>query len=387
MAKKRKTSKARKSPKAGLRFAGHGYDYGLLPRAMGIGAIQFPELFRNAGVVGLAHGFAPYEPIRTALPELTLVGTHPAPLKDAFSQLETWIKATDSRAVQLSIIFQNDGGYILALSQDPWATYQRTLGFDRTLSPILISATWCKRFDTTSAFIRDLAAHFDQFVSPFYLNAALASGAGVLTSPTPPPLMRIDGLQPLLLFSMRFLNEGDVPPNTREAACLTTRSASRSGSGEAETKNVKKTLEEIAADRSLALRTHFPVTLRRLSSDRFQAVSQELSNRGVKDWQIKQAACNISLSASMGVGPHFSGIKAPRLNDTIVDALRQQYEQADSNTSLLDQWTTQSAARQLLLDGAALLRYLGRSSGARGLEQLLQELTTRGALDDKAQLP
>ena len=383
----------KKSPKKGRRAGGRsekkprkeaqtkGFEFGCLPFAMAVSSFEFPKQLSDASVVGVAYGSAPSKAVAAMLPNISLVVENPEPLAEAFRTFHAWADSTDPDALELTIVFFDRGGYVLALGPEIERLTRRCLGYDRSHRPLVSIATWFKQIDSVNPALRQLADYADNSIAPFLLDGLTlipSSGAPQLSDARP-----ISGLDPLLKFEITFVEEADVEPNTLAALAL------RMSEGAAETvpgvaPPPDETPEGIAARRVNVLRTHFPVTLGRLRDTSEGQLYKDLRPPGAELWQVEQAVCNLTLSYSATKEAHYRGLPSGDFEGDLVRLLRDHYEFADGGPILSS--SEDELTAQILADTNALLTHLGQPR-APGLPAAVEALRAASALEASPAIP
>lgn len=382
--KKRNRPRRERSARVqGLPQGRYGFDFGCVPNAMALGAYEFPSELSKASIIGVAYGTAWSEDVRQQVPVISLIAQNREPLAKAFLTFRAWADATDPDSLEVTIVFRQQGGYLLALSPEHSRLARRCLGFDRTHRVILMMMTWCKPIDSVSPILRTLREYSRRPVAPFLVGGAVHGGPTLTPESSDPAL--VPGTDALLKFEVTFVDERDVKPGT--VASVAVQMASSSSRQRSTKKASLPSPEEIAKERAKMLRTHFPVTLERLRlRPDFSALEQELAADGVASWQIEQAICNLVLARAMKLGNHYSGLSSDKWQVGIVRALGERYETADGeNRSPF--FGAEELRIQVLLDVNALLQFLGRRvvmdlSGARSALRAVSAYQGRKAIPD-----
>jgi hypothetical protein len=115
-----KRKKGRKTPKRSSTHAllPRGLDFACLPHAMAIANLEFPGHLRGASVDGVAYGGVWSEAVKQTIPTISLVAQNGTELAKAFEAFNAWSEMTDPDAVELTFVFRNSGGYVLAISPE-----------------------------------------------------------------------------------------------------------------------------------------------------------------------------------------------------------------------------------------------------------------------------
>ena len=142
MGKRRRT--AQRTP------SGYGFDYGIGITVAAVGSMGFNQNLVDAEIVAVAYGLEYSEKLGRRVPVITLVGRNAEPLREAFEEFSGWAERTDADAIELTIVFQKDGGYRLCISPEVGALYKRALHYDTVVNPVALQVTWIKIIETTS---------------------------------------------------------------------------------------------------------------------------------------------------------------------------------------------------------------------------------------------
>jgi hypothetical protein len=315
--------------------------------------------------------------------EVELVGSHSEPLTRAFIEFKRWASFGDGDAVALSFIFLKAGGYLLSIGREPARARRDIMGSDRTYSPILVGASYIKRFDTRQRALEDLREYKRKhLISPFLFRAAVIKrGAG--TAPVLEQVEPVTDIEPLLKFEAEFVDEDTIEPGTSHHSLLTMSQQSES-SGRARKQPSLSSLPDAgrqqAADyfrhRARMLERHFPVTIERIRAGRYSEMMSVLREGGVKDWQFDQAASNLLLSASLCNGQIFyPTVSSGEFTKLVAQAIQQREERSD--TPELTRFSTNDIMAQVRLDVMALLHAEGQTLSSSSTLDSLQEKLAR----------
>jgi hypothetical protein len=366
-----------------------GFDYGCLALAAAVATFEFPGHLSAASVNGVAYGGAWSEAVNQTVPTISLVAQNGSELLKAFEAFNAWSGMTDPDSVELTFVFRNTGGYVLAISPEYSRLERRCLGFDRTHRAMAFAPTWFKPIDSVHPLLRRFRQHCTAPIAPFLFDGVTHAGSRDLltTSPTP-PVLPIPGVKPLLKFEVTFIDEADVTPNSIGWLALRVGSEPRTNLPKSTEGPPKPDPADLAKQRVKTLAHHFPVTLERVRRHpSVPLLFRELTQIGVKSWQLEQALCNLVLSAEIGRGPHYSGLSTRKFESGIIKALRSRYELADGGST--PTFTAEEVRTQILADANALLRFLGHetSPDLTGVQAALRSasaLDATGAIDPPA---
>lgn len=363
----------------------YGFDYGIGITTAAIGSLEFNNNLGGAEVVAVAYGIAYSKMLGMEVPVLTLVGRNEEPLRKAFEEFSGWAESTDADAIELTIVFMKDGGYRLCINPETGALFQRTLQYDAVANPLAFTVMWIKKIDTTSQPLKDFRErHSEGIIRPFLLRAECYTGILLKDSQPIPELFKpVSYNQELLKFDIRFVDEGSKnDPDWQRIA---------SGSKYIDSKPPIKgrtTPKSIVWNRRKeSLKRLFPVTLWRLkSSERIKELRCSAEKRGLHEWQIDQAICNLVLSQQVAEGNlHFQGCSKNDWPDLLWKTLCNRFEIASVDEPEFERLTVENVVYQAILDGKTLLAHYGIKRIHNKLERiqyLLQKHSLLSAPDE-----
>jgi hypothetical protein len=369
--------------------AERGFDFGCPLHAILPDLAVWTKHLHDAGINGCAYATARAPSLQADVPCITLLGNHPDPLCQAFLEFHRWAKGSDDDAIELTIVFLNNGGYLLGLSPEPERWQARATAGEILLEPLLMMPVWVKPIDTTHPMLRSLVDYQKGLIAPFMLDAALMRGVLRQTTFFPrlgSPFRAIPGLQPLIKFECTFVNESDTTlPPTAQIVLRTHRlSKARKRSG-------RKSLAppppvspaHQSAKRRRVLDTLFPVTLFRARKSGLLAQARnQTSVPNLQNWQLEQAVANLVLSREFCAGRfHYVSLSKSDLSHQIIRAAREHIELADNRDSLTGIGPTE-INRQIGLDAQYLLMNNGQNVTKLNLPDLQEALRRKGFFID-----
>lgn len=122
---------------------------------------------------------------------------------------------TDPDSVEITFVFRNSGGYVLAISPEYSRLERRCLGFDRAHQAVAFAPTWFKPIDSVNPLLRQFRRYCSSPIAPFLFTGSTYIGPrGVLTPTSTPDVHAIPGLEPLLKFEGTFIDEAAVTPDS-----------------------------------------------------------------------------------------------------------------------------------------------------------------------------
>src|SRR5258708_1913762 len=305
-----------------------GFDFGCLPNAMAIANFEFPSYLSAASIDGVAYGGVWSEAVKQDIPTISLVAQKGDELAKAFEAFNAWSRMTDADSVEITFVFRNAGGYVLAISPEYSRLVRRCLGFDRTHQAIVTEPTWFKPIDSVHPLLRKFREHCSAPIAPFLFDGVTYVGPrSVLNSLSPPDVRPVPGLQPLLKFEVNFIDEDDVTPDSIGWLALKAGTEPKTRLPKSSEGPPKPQSQHIASHRPKPLPRHFPVTLERiLRSPHVRSLTRELGARGGRTSQAYASLCHRVLSAEIGHGAHYAGLNGRKAEKDIVDALGARYE-------------------------------------------------------------
>ena len=345
--------KKRKSPSSPTSRP-RGFDYGCLPYAMAVGPYNFPGHLHDSSVDAVAYATLHSPELHQQTFVVSLVAQHQEPLASAFREFHAWAQATDPDSLELTFLFLNAGGYILALTPQHSRFVRRCLGFDRSHQVVTLGSTWCKPITTLHPALRAFRNYCSRPLAPFYFGASTYIGpSNALTTSSPPSISPVGAIAPLLKFDTTFVDEDDVTPNTTAWVALNAQSPQPTATPPPP--DSRPDPSQIAHLRRKTLACHFPVTLERLRRARYvTALTHELVPNNIRPWQVEQALCNLLLAVQTSTPLHFHNLTVSQVRDHVTHAIASRSELADG--SAIPNFTTAQVATQVLADGNALLR-------------------------------
>ena len=168
MAKKSKHMKHSKSVQVtAARNPVNGFDYGCLPKVMTVSDLDFPAQLSSASVVGATYGRVRSDALGRVIPTLSLIAENRTPIVNAFQAFNRWADATDPDSLELTIVFLNTEGYLLAIGPEPSRLKARCLRYDRSHQVTeMMSALWIKPIDSVHRLLREFQAYCRSPIAP-----------------------------------------------------------------------------------------------------------------------------------------------------------------------------------------------------------------------------
>jgi hypothetical protein len=323
------------------------------------------------------------------VPCIALLGNHPDPLREAFLEFHRWAEGSDGDAVELTIVFLNNGGYLLGLSPEPERWQARATVGEIVLEPLLMMPVWVKPIDTTHPMLRSLVDYQKGLIAPFMLDAALMAGIPQQTTLFPrfaSPFRSVPGLQPLIKFQCTFANESDAALSPTAQVVLRTHRLSKTQK-RSDRKSFPPPPPVSAAHQSTKRRrvldALFPVTLFRARKSGLLAHARDhIDLPNVQRWQLEQAVANLVFSRQLCADRfYYVGLPKGELSNQIIRAARDHIELADGRDNLTGIGPAE-INRQIALDAQYLLMNNGQSPANLSPAALQERLRRKGFLTD-----
>jgi len=271
-----------------------GYDYGIPAHALLAIDTAFIRLLYEAKIVGCAYGYVPSPDADLPLRIFSLVAQNADPARQAFEIFKQWADAIDADCVRLEIVLLAAGGYLLTIGPEPDRSSVRLAGYGSLFQPITMAFTYVKKLDTVSEGLFDLRDYKELPISPVMFTAAVTSAR----EPTAKIILEpIAGCPELIKFEFKITEESEARRSPFMSALI-------DGVDKSDTKHDRNSSapeelapEQIAKRRAKMLKRCFPVTLHRIHiTPPLQALKGTFTARGIRDWQVDQAICNLQIS-------------------------------------------------------------------------------------------
>lgn len=363
-----------------------GVDFGSEGHSLLVGSMEFISELQRANILAVGYGVTSSKELNAQLPQVSFLAKDSQSLVRAFKQFEKWGAKSDGDVVEMTFVFLEAGGYLVGIGPEIHRLRQRVSRFDRTLSPIVVGATWTKHLDTRGPTVDQFRRYKTKLVSPFVLGAATYEGEVKKDSVEPErirPCLEVDGI---LKFECTFFDEKDVVENTTASTMLRGHQGKLPSNPRLMPKRSRmkhEKPENHLRRREEFFRRHFPVTRGRLlQENRHLSCFADLAKRGVRRWQFEQAMINLTLSMVLANGDrHYSSISANDLHRRIVDHLQHsRFEIADSKDALAG-IAPEDVEKQIILDAQSLLKDFGVSVRPNDLNSLQMLLAKQHLLD------
>lgn len=269
-----------------------GRDYGITSHALLAIDIAFINLLYDAKVVGCAYGLAPSSNPSLPMRVLSLVVQNEIPARQAFEMFKQWEDATDADCLRVEIVILSAGGYLLMIGPEPNRSSVRLAGYGSLFQAISMGHTYVKKIDTTSSGLFDLRDYKKAPISPVMLAAMVTSAR----EPTANMKLReIDGCPELIKYELTVTEESEARRDPFMASFIDGAKQTNRAKANFAARH-EPTPEKLLETRSRMLRQCFPVTIHRIeTTPSVLAIKQALMSKGLREWQIDQAICNIQI--------------------------------------------------------------------------------------------
>ena len=344
--------------------------------------MEFNKNLSDAEIVAIACGQDYSKMLRVSVPAITLVGRNEKPLRDAFEEFSDWAESTDADAIELTIVFKNDGGYRLCINPEINALYKRALQYDTVANPMAFQMIWIKVIDTTSQSLIDLSEHLSTgTIRPFLLRASHYAGISPKNIQYTPELIKpISHREELLKFEIRFVDEGSKDNLHWQRIAL--------GDGNLEHELpvegpiIPKSI--VWNRRKESLKRLFPITLwKSRSCEKSTELRRNAETRGLREWQIDQAICNLVLSRQVANGNlYFQECSKSDWPDQLRESLCNRFEISGVDQQGFERLTVENVVRQAILDAKMLLKQYGMKRVPNKLERIQYLLQKHSLLSE-----
>ena len=328
-----------------------GYDYGIKPRVMVTGDIEFPELLRSS-FIALGYGELPQFGDLANIPSLTMAFKNNVEGRECFAHFKRWSDGSnDGDAVGIGFIEFKTGEYGICIYPEYNRLVKRSIPemYLSEVEPIIIVVGHIKMFPQTSEGYKWFKSKVN--ASQFVL------APGTLTSKRPMLDLAITKRE------IHFYQEDEIPEYAMEAAILQSQKVDVD-EYRPTTSKIKPSVKEIYERREAQLSRFFPVTVERLRLNKdFYQVKKQLDDEGYQDWQTLQAACNITLKQRV---PELFKINKdiPDENQNaatvmnILSYLLNNYEDVSLQCPPIEIFSVEKLREQIQADAFELIRYI-----------------------------
>lgn len=268
-----------------LDFSKTGFDFGVKPKIVLLGDMQFANYFQEGKCIALSYAFDRDPRLVGAIPSnLFFVFENEVPATKFFDSLLRWIENSDSdpEAVELTFFEDNDGGYTVGISPEIERFMKRMIPehlIDR-VSPMMMLQTQYKKIDV-------LGQNYIHFKNNYKKSPEISVGYGILNTDGSVRYSRKSFTKKEFFFA----TDSVVNFNTASKGYEVMR---RPEHFEKFKRIPKDTLEDIQLRRKNELKSLLPLTNHRLNNHWLRDVQDYFKNKYEVDVVI-QAICNLLL--------------------------------------------------------------------------------------------
>ncbi|CAM4040436.1 hypothetical protein [Deinococcus marmoris] len=291
-------------------------------------------------------------------PSLAFIFDAQKAAEEVFAIFQKWVGGQETGvAIGLSLVARVTGDYVLCVYPDAVQLQARFAPgpLAAHLNTQVVTPAHIKTFPGPSqnlAAFRDAAQDQTVAILPGLKDGALAPGLAIIGVP------------------VRFLEEAELNPSGFEYALLHGVEPSRSP---AEPDDHRP--EILTRRRQTLLSRYFPVTLERLRfNTAFQGDLRQLADEGYADWQVQQAACNLTLPERLG--------DLPADQRDAVSVLIELENSPEELSQPEPRWNLESLRTQLERDVRELIGWLAPERAEASLAECQEWLRQRGDLGE-----
>jgi hypothetical protein len=346
-----------------------GFDYGLKPRFLAIGDIEYPNLIHEAKPVAMGFGKLPYFGLLHEPPFACIVFENDNKGRECFQHFKRWAEGSkDGDAVSLSFIETREGGYAVSIYPEYGLLVDRCIPkyLQPEVSPIVFAPV---SFPLT---VDKISTHYLFFKGesqdkPFLFCGASKLGKLFLESA-------------MVKRKVNFFKEDEIPEHTPESAYSRLNPEENRDSVNEKKAPPKEESEVVYKRRWKRLKTYLPITMERLEySAKFQSSKVALLSEGFADWQILQAACNMVVSMRMCQKLHFDDLEEKSAAADILEFLLKGFEIANDGFPR-EMFSEEALRDQIIADSNELLEFYNIKAINGSIELLLNTLRKEGLI-------
>jgi hypothetical protein len=332
-----------------------GYDYGIKPRIMIIGDMQFPALLRD-GFIALGYSYAPQFGVLSNVPLLVMIFNDENIAEECFSSFNIWCyNSKDGDAISVSFIEFETGEYGLCVYPEFQQLIDRSIpkSYISDIEPIVLGTGFLKMFPKISESYR----HFKSVVKESSFILA-------------PGTMDYGPILDLGIIKKRiyFHQEKEISEQTMESFLLQSHKSNEIEKPFKIPFGTKTNLKEIHELRETQLSRFFPVSLEYLRfNSEFLQIKTQLNQKGYYDWQIYQAACNIIIKHRtpeiFNKDPNLSNeLQKDKIKTEILKYLCDNFEDISMPYPSLDFLSISEICKQIKADSFELIYHLDHTN-------------------------
>jgi len=322
-----------------------GFDYGLKPRCMIIGDMEYPNLLHQAKVVAIGYGVLPhFGPLSNTI-FTSLIFENKTKGRECFEHLKKWVDTSgDSKAVVLSFIEKRDGGYKVCIYPEFKLLEKRCIPeymIDEVQPIFTVPITF-------PIVVEKVSQNYYEFKrqavkKPYIFCGASREGEMFLDLA-------------IQKRNVNFFQEGNIPEDAPEKAFERKYNQSQI-TGK---KILLNNPSEIFRRRKKKLKNYFPISIAKLEyMHNFIQVRTQLIEIGYQEWQINQAACNLIVSYRMVKKLFFQGLEGKVASSQILNYLLDSFEEYENIIPDETEFSLDNLKRQIKADMKELLLAFG----------------------------
>lgn len=269
-----------------------GIDYGIKPTMMLVGDLEYSTLISDH-LDAIGYGYISY-PDR---PVISFCFDSSTAAKSCFGKFKRWMDEGNSEdALRITFVRIDEGEYALCITQDIDSIERRLLpaACKDLYDPLVMGCSHMKTFTFASSSGIDMVKeHAGRKVFHFEC----------MSRPEVFPELSFDKQHVNYYTAAEYRHLGQTMDNASERTVVLPYIAKRLGQSISNAELPEKRDERpipsphaVQHQRNRLLKRFFPVTVERLSfTPEFREIEAHLASRGYAAWQVRQAACNISL--------------------------------------------------------------------------------------------
>lgn len=348
-----------------------GYDYGIKPNIMVVGDVEYINLINKGVPIAMGYGRLPsYKSLANPLFACLMFENEEKGI-ECFQRFKNWGKPSgdgdvDGDAVALSFIEHENGGYTVCIYPETDRLLNRCVPkyLQNEISPMFCMPI---SFPLTTTSTNEYYHHFkNSAAKESFLFAGGAKSKGVLFETI------------ILKKCINFFKENEIPKGALES---TFKRDDKDVSGKV---NVSKkpfldSIDDIYNRRLKKLEMYLPISLHKLEYNSEYLKNKDLLiSQGFANWQVLQAACNITISTRMCGKKHFEMLDTEKAHQSILEYLSHSYEKPNEKCISKKYNTLNIIKEQIVLDMVELLKHIDKEPENKSSDILLEELKKRG---------
>ena len=324
-----------------------GFDYGIKPELFLLADIQFVELFQKAKCPALLYGFDDDSSDNITPCSLGFLFEEQKYADLFFDSLLSWVTKSNNNgdAVILDFLETNDGGYVLAISQDikTFIDYMVPKTHIDKVCPIAIMSIQFKvfpKFKKNYLKFKNNISNTKEVTIEYYIG-----------DPNTPPKKSAKSFKKTIF---NFYTEDNIPENSVFSGY---NPINKTIDFKKESQDKQILLEEIENRREIELKFYFPILYNKIKNGWLTTTIEDLETNN-KTSEIIQAICNITLIERLKRDSNNSLIKQNNNQSiTILSYLLSTYESFDSYFPQAKFYSKGKILQQIKKDKKELTQY------------------------------